>query len=730
MPTSELLTPRIRGKLAGLRRTLRGRLAGEGLAWTVLALVAAVFASLAVDYLLHLGRAPRGVLTALAAGTVVWVIWRRLLGPLCVPMRPGDLALLVEGRYAELNDRLISTIQFSRTGAAGASAAMIARTAAQANDRAAGLDFRAVVDRRGLLRAVGPACCAAALLAGFAAWQSDVMRLWAARNLAFADIAWPQDTYLVVAGGPDFTVLRGDDLTVTVRLRPGSVPPPHVVLHARYPSGPSEEKIAPADEAGGTYVKVFAAVSEPFEFYVTGGDDRRDKHRPHRVSLIDPPAVRQAQFTVQYPAYTRRGPRLVDASGGVLSAPVGGRVSVLIQVNKELASAAIVLGAESAQTVEPMRRVPDGEGWAGQFALPAENRAVANALRFRLTDVQGHTNRRGVRFLVQVQPDAAPGVDLAKRGIGAVVTPNAIIPLMIRARDDYGVAALRAIVRAGAKDAAWSAETIANDPPGRRELQTRHDVDFRGRGFKPGTVTRIRVEASDAMPGAFGGPNTGASGTLDFRVVTPEELMTELVRRQKALRLEFVQAIAVQESARARTAAAAEALRAGQIHPETRRRLSTSAALQSNVGAECARTGQTLREILQEMIHNRLGSPEDHEQLRDGIIKPLDALAGPIARLVGSMNATAALRDAGRLRDQAVRIADIQADIRTQMEAILERMQKLQGRQELANQLRMIIRWSENVLKVIEKNRDTELGKEFEPTTQPVEDEDEDEDKE
>jgi len=206
---------------------------------------------------------------------------------------------------------------------------------------------------------------------------------------------------------------------------------------------------------------------------------------------------------------------------------------------------------------------------------------------------------------------------------------------------------------------------------------------------------------------------------LEFRVVRPEDLMAELVQRQKALRLEFVQVIAFQETARAKTASAADALQAGQDSPEIRRQLSESAGIQSNVAAECARATETLRAILEEMVNNRLGAAEDHKQLREGIIQPLAELDEPIRRLVATMNGTGRIADPAELRDQAVTIAGVQGDLRARMQAILERMQKLESRQELANQLRVIIKWSESALEGIQKKRDAEVGGVFEPTTKP-----------
>ena len=104
-----MLDPGVVGKLNGLRRGLRGRLAIEGLSWIAVALVAVVFVTLAFDYTLRLERTARGLIMALSLAAAAWIAYRRLVGPMLVPMGPADLGLLVETRFAQLGERLIST---------------------------------------------------------------------------------------------------------------------------------------------------------------------------------------------------------------------------------------------------------------------------------------------------------------------------------------------------------------------------------------------------------------------------------------------------------------------------------------------------------------------------------------------------------------------------------------------------------------------------------------------
>jgi len=771
MPKADLIDKRIRRKLSGLKMALRSRLLGEGLSWLLLVLVAVVFITLAFDYILRMDRLQRAMLMVLALAWAVWVAWRRLLAPMLAPMGVEALALLVESRYSQLGDRLISAVQFSRRRRedATASEVMIARVADQANELAGLLEFTPIVERRCLWRVLAASLCAAAVLGGFWSWQSDVMALWFARNVTFADVPWPQKTYLGVRGGPDFTVLRGESLEVTVEADESSVAPPQVVVHARYPSvGMTEVQVDPGGNGSRTYVWASPPVGEPFEFYVTGGDDQRDKRRPHAVHVIDPPALRAVQFTVHYPSYMKREARSFDASSGVLNVPVGGYVSISAVASKDLRLARIFLddqelqppmqirplGAEAAEPVPsspaagnaastqsgggpasspaaPATRVaaPKGppRGLVGGFAIEAAKGAAtrpvkrdpARTLRLALTDTAGFTNPRAGQYVIQVLPDQAPSVSLKKKGVGATVTPQAIIPLFLEIKDDCGVAEVK-VVHAiiGAKESLPPAliKDLGSDP---RNIRTRHDLDLAGSKLQPGQSIQVFVTALDTLPESLNGPDKTSSGTLDFRIVKDEDLMAELVRRQKELRLEFEQSVAMQASAQAKTLAAIEASRAA-VSPEARRCLSESSSLESSVSTECVKAAAILEEILEEMVNNRLGTPADHGQLSDGIIKPLKQLAGPTSQVVAALQGAGKLDDAAALRDQAEKIAAVQKDILAQLRAILDRMQKLESRQELAYKLEMIIKWWDEVLKTTEKHGEAEVGNIFEPATKPA----------
>jgi len=329
---NELLDWEIRRKLAALRRTLRRRLAGEGLGWIVLGLVAVVFVSFGLDRLFHLAVGLRVAVLAACLGGVVYVAGRFLVRPMRVPMRRDQVALLLEDRYRCLGDRLISAIQLSDAPPSSGSPAMIRKMAAEANELARPLDIRAVVDARGLRRALVLAAAAVALLLALGIWQGEMLGLWFRRNLLLADEPWPQRVYLTVLGD-DFHVIRDENLPVEAVLEERSELPEHVTLHATLPSvGATQVKMKAVPGDPRRYRHVFERVTEPFEFYVIAGDDKRDERRPHRVIVVQRPSLTAVDWTFEPPQYLPGALAPLRGQG----VPVGSTITLSAAATKDL----------------------------------------------------------------------------------------------------------------------------------------------------------------------------------------------------------------------------------------------------------------------------------------------------------------------------------------------------------------------------------------------------------
>jgi len=521
-----------------LKRTLRAHLMGRGLCLLLVAAVAAVFLTLAIDYPLRLDRAQRLLINLMALGGLGYVLWRFLLRPLRVPMGPEELALVFERHYPHLEDRLISAQQFGAAGAAGgASEALIRKVAEQANAEAPSLRPAEVVAGAGTWKRGGWLGGAAAALVLLTAWQPGIMKQWFFRNVLLANVPYPQQTYLHVEGGPEFRVVRGGDLSVTVRAT-GVVIPREVTFHMDFPGlGRIDRTVPAAGARGDVFVKTFEKVSDEFTFHVTGNDDRTD-----RFAVL----VAQARLVLEDKA---------SAEMQILNVPPADDPS----------------GA------------PRPRGVQGTLSLPERIEDNRLTLRFELVDTEGIANPEGAVYILRIARDAAPRISMTRRGVRGQVTPWARIPLVLQATDDHGVAAMT--VSAGiepGKDQTTAPAPVAfpvsaDDASfGRPKVDAVREIQLEKVAPKVGQLVRVRAAATDTLPASFGGPNEGLSPVQTFKVVSEDELLAELVRKQMEIRQDFAATVDHQGVVRDKLRATGDRLRAAEWPGNVRWRRSAS----------------------------------------------------------------------------------------------------------------------------------------------------------
>src|ERR1041385_4880127 len=127
--------------LAVLRERLRRAFLCDGVVAVVLMVLALTISAFLLDYLLVLPRGVRLVLLGAVLCYLAWFIYRRLYIPARVPLSEEDLAVLVEARAPELSQSLITAVELSRPGHAGAgllSPELIGSVVAEAEKRGGG----------------------------------------------------------------------------------------------------------------------------------------------------------------------------------------------------------------------------------------------------------------------------------------------------------------------------------------------------------------------------------------------------------------------------------------------------------------------------------------------------------------------------------------------------------------------------------------------------------------
>lgn len=705
----------VRRRLERVRRQMRSDLRLCGLTELIGLAAALAAASLAADWLLRLSLPVRLVLLLLGLAALAYTAWTRLVQPVRLRLDDLDLAALINTRMPGVGQRLAAVLQLPEliTGRELASPAMVRQAVRQHATVLEDIDLLHVLDaprrwrRRGMLGGVLLAVLVFISMAPAAA------SIWARRWFLGSNERWPQRTYLAVRGIPPDGIIRaprGESLLIEVdarpqftgepyhwtldgrderllirqRARPTSEPPAQV--HITYqPEGGARRRGNFARFGQDRFRYELPAVLEPTRVFIAGGDDWLG---PLRVQPIDRPAIARLEIFAQPPDAKQATRVSAEGSGSQLAFLRKSRLRLRFQSTIPLAHAVL---ATKQGNPPPLRKLDER-----RYEARWEMDRPLN-LELVLVAADGGLASKPYFLSLGLLEDRPPRVNIRASGVGRLVTSVVRVPLMLSFQDDLGL-------RAVAWEAEWATPTGDEIKRGARrydlplpttadgapltDLELRHTAMLAELALPAGSQVRLRGRAED---NSADGPQSGFSRWLTYQVVTPEELMYEIVRRQRAERDKFKAAVDQQRSI-------ADPL-AALVEPEQARPL---AARHKLLARQVVQVGRRLDETLQEMINNDLGSAPARELLKRDILEPLADLGNvTLPEVSRRLEGLAARLDDTNLNETR----QAHADALAQMERILQRMAQWESFLDVVNQLREVIRLQTGVLQDTEQER-------------------------
>jgi hypothetical protein len=487
-------------------------------AFVLLALVAAIVVPASAIRVIAVGA----VLATLVGILVLAIARSTIWSP-----GPERLALAVEAKYPELKNRLIASLQLAdkaRTNPEHYSLALVDLTIRQATEMSDAIDFMEALDRRRLRRAArwaglgfGAALLLTVLFPGLA------KKSWDAYSRPLADYAEPIPYTLTVLPG-SVEAVKFDDFRITARVEGSDLPKTVAILH-RAEGGqwrslgdiePVVASKAPGAVSGLTreFQHVLPQVKRDFEYYVVAGDRTSEVYT---VTAVDRPRVGALRLEVFPPAYTNLPPLVLDANDGTVTAPMGSRVAMRVESNRDLSEAALVFadGTRHAMTVK-------GQSATTELVV-RDNRTYHLAL----LDESGRSNPNPIEYTITAIPDREPSVDIVLPGHNVDLGEDMAVNLKIVARDDYGFSGMTLKTR-------WMSEGLERAvrefaiPESRvagERLEPAYFFDLADWGLMPEDVVYYYVEVRDND--AVSGPKTAISKTYAVRLPSLDEMMAE-----------------------------------------------------------------------------------------------------------------------------------------------------------------------------------------------------------
>ncbi len=533
--------PQTRALLMRLRRSLRRMAWQHEIGWALLVTCGWWLLTYGLDYFLHLPAPVRVFHTVVLVAIPSWFLGRRLVQHLQrIPSEAG-LAVLAERGQPDNDDLLVTAVQLNAGEVHEDWQPLLER----AELRAQSLTLGPILDRRPPRLALAKGLVASLALGALYVGTRPTADIFLAR-MTGGDVPWPQKTHLdiEIPGRADRMFVQREGDRIHVRLARGSDLP--ILVRAQ---GDIPEQVALVFdhghesllESGGSdrFRTQLRSIQQDLVFYARGGDDK-DRRPEVTVEVLDPPDVGALAFRVTPPAYTGQPTRLERSTG----------VEVLAQSEVQvflLPDPADVQGR--AHLLPEGRTVPleatDFPAEEGQpvpglgFTLLASD---SLRLRFALQGENGLQNPDPGLYSIQVIEDRRPSLTLlAPSKVDTEIVAGGLLPLRLRAQDDFGLSEVSYRIESLHGDGAALAEGSLplGALPGLEaeglegETGLRHEV-LEVDGFLPagaaseGAIVTLQASIDDNRePKA----QTTRTSAVRLRVVTGDEYLRKLESR-------------------------------------------------------------------------------------------------------------------------------------------------------------------------------------------------------
>ena len=544
-PFARQMVEQLRGVVKCGRRRWAAVIVVQAVTSAMVALLAYLLFVLWLDNVVHLpvwGRLAASAvfyLAVIAVGYRLWR-WRRR-----VRLSLDQVALAIERRSeGALHNRLVNALQLARQD--DAPQPQMIEAVVEENYRRL---QQAQMNRSAALWPVPVAIGALAIvLAGaggyWAADGGEQMSNAASRIFSpFADIEPIYQTTLIVEPG-DVTVKAGDDVAITVSIQ-GRLPQRVSVLIDQ--GEDVKRKTLTPDKQARQAVYTFKSVQRSIVYRVRGGDFTTGAYTIHVPMPLE---LSHLSAVYQLPQYTQLPPRRIDSATGDLEALAGTTASCTFVLNQPADEAWLILHKK------PSQDSPDGGPGDSVRQVLEQNGATEFAGRIVFDDVVGYhlqcryQQRAALgsrRFHLRVLGDQAPSLQLTGLESDAQIMIDAVLPVTVSARDDYGLAQVGLFYRMAPPDTIepvesetdlWTPVEIWPMPDPAVEFEMDHELPMGLLDVVEGDLIELAVRGRDHAPVRSGAWTTGPRYRLT--VTSPggalQLLYEQILKTQRRLR--------------------------------------------------------------------------------------------------------------------------------------------------------------------------------------------------
>jgi len=480
----------------------------------------------------------------------------------------------------------------------------------------------------------------------------------------------------------------------------------------------------------------FESMVDSMKLDIYGGDFRL---REQSIEIVEPAVIQTMQIECVYPTYLfeketgRWGKEILEYRFG-MQVPEGTKCTLIGQSPSSLSAIEFTIRT-SADDTKGSPNILKLKCDGNQFRIPIETWKGNVVIECLAYDETGLPSAQVQRYQLASVPDALPSVNTRLDGIGTEITSKAYLPLRGKIDDDHQIASSQ--LEFGAAETGTIKVPIPLAADGNVDfiLDLQQLTDSGQLSLPLNSTVGLSVIATDLYD-LEPIPHVGTGEAIQLTVVSPEQLILSLEKRELALRGRLEQIILeltemqsllsrIEKSPwNSETLTEESNMPADEVNENADNNGESSNTADENVKrVTAARRRQTLfvqqvsvqtdksfdevngiltavLQIRDELIHNRVDSTDRKERLEIRIADPLKAtLEGSFARLqqtIKSLNRLPANSPDG-LQQTAESVQLNQLVIRD-LNAILENMLDIESYNEIVDMVRAMLEQQDKIL--------------------------------
>lgn len=493
-------------RILDARRVWKRSLFWTGAAIVLIGFLAILVGESIVDWLMPMPSAVRIALLVGIVGATLYLLIRHLIQPMRASLTLRDVALNVEESHPNLEDRLVSAVQFGdRESDDPVEAHMLQRLLEDTTQRIKGIDFKATIDHSRTRKFVGIAtlviaACSLLTLLFPTETHTSLMRIFAPWEKTDPILT----TKVNVTPG-DARILRGKSLPIEVSVT-GKDAEKVVLTYYSKDMPPTAENEGskqeinmvqnPEDKRGFAY-EIFN-VDTDMEYYVVANETTSERYT---VEVFEMPRLEEISVSYTYPEYTNLKP-VVQQGSGDIQAVVGTTAEVRLTANKAIQRATFTHQNSESAVVTEEQGADEAVALKSSEMVIADGNILTKTLEVaedgqytvELFCIDGFNNEVPIEYTIKAMPDNAPEVVIKEPGRDVSATKLEEVKIVAGATDDYGIEQFNLMYRIGSGELKELALESISEP-----VAEKADGQY-SKHLKTGTYT-FYLEEFDVEPG-------------------------------------------------------------------------------------------------------------------------------------------------------------------------------------------------------------------------------------